>query len=220
MLVQHLHSQIGVDQQVVFDLGGKTENVGQAGNEGIVEYAVVVYLFRVVIVDDTDRTNGLRAREKAADLIGIVHKQSHFEKLVIGAVFLGADVGYIEIELAYQREHSGDASGDVQKLEFQQNYAGVGVFGLKIADVGKAAVGFFKLLGRALGVDEQGVGVRGLVVADSGYVDAQLVKALAGLEKGAYVVGHGGDVGFFQVRSPRLCIVSYVFILYHKNAGV
>ena len=203
LFVQHLHHQVAVHQQRLPAVLRQAHGAHQPGDEGAIEDAVVVHPLGVVVVDHPHRAQRLHPAQKRAQPLLVLHEQAHLEGLVVRAVLLGADIGDVQAELVDQPQHRRDAAGLVPQVEFQQHDAAFVPRAVQVADLRQLRVRPAQLLLGALGVDEQRVGVHGLVVADAGDVHAQLRKALAGLQEGADVVGHGGDVGLLHGISSR-----------------
>ena len=122
-LVQHLHHQIGIYQEAVPFFLRKSCQLHQSGYKGLIEDTVVKDPFRVIVIKNAHRAHLLRFTEKAPERAFVLHKQSHLESLVSGSVFLGTDVGDIQIETVNQLQHVRHASGNIPQHEFQQDNA-------------------------------------------------------------------------------------------------
>ena len=205
LFVQRLHRQIDVDEQPLIVFVGQFHPLRQSVNIIAVENAVVVHLFGAVVVDHPYAAQFFRTVQEAGDFVCVIHKQPHLEILVIGSVFLRTDIGNVEIEFADERQNVGHASGNVLQKKFQQDDAGfVGIVVPQIADFFKLRVRLTELFGGSFGINEQGVGIHGLVVADAGNVDPQRGKAPARFQKRTDMIGHGGNVGFFHGSLPAV----------------
>ena len=93
------------------------------------------------------------------------------------------------MELADQLQDGGGAARDILDIEFQQNDAGIGAPVLEVSDLFQLFIGGAELALGAFRVQEEHMGIHGLVVAHAGEVDAQCGEALAGLQKSADMVG-------------------------------
>ena len=138
--------------------------------------------------------------QEGVDTRRILHEQAHLEQLIVCAVFLRAEVGDIEAEALDAGKDVRHPAGDIAQLEFEQHDAFFRAAAAQIADRRELLVRLGQLLPRALGLDEDRVGIDGLVVADAGDVDVQRGQQAAGREKGPDVVGDGGHIGLFHAR--------------------
>ena len=199
-LVQRLHGKIRVDEQGRAGAFWQVHGPAQAGDEGIVENAVVKGLLRAVIVYHAHGAKSPCLTQEGVDTRRILHEQAHLEQLIVCAVFLRAEVGDIEAEALDAGKDVRHPTGDIAQLEFEQHDAFFRAAAAQIADRRELLVRLGQLLPRALGLDEDRVGIDGLVVADAGDVDAQRGQQAAGREKGPDVVGDGGHIGLFHAR--------------------
>ena len=207
LLVQRLHGEIRVDQKGLALGGVQVQQPGDAPDEGGVENAVVIGPGGGVVLDDLHLAKLLGLLQKFRHPALVLHIDAHPELLQGRIVALGVDVGDVEVEFMDQLQHLGGCAGPVLEDKLQQHDAAFLARVLQIPDPLQGGIGQPQLLGGPFHVQEEHMGVHGLVIADPGDVDAQGGKAPAGLQKCADVVGQRCGVGLFHRDS--LLLVSW-----------
>ena len=162
-----------MDQQRIPAFFGQFQRLHEARNEGTVEDAVIVHLFRVIVVDHPHGAQRFHPRQKRFQHRFVFHEQAHLERLIGGAVLLGADIGNIQPKFADEPQHLRHTAGHVLQMEFQQHDALIVLRRFQIPDLRKLLVRLKQLRFAAFRVDKQGVGIHRLVIAHAGDVDAQ-----------------------------------------------
>ena len=208
LFIQNLHGQIGRHHKSLLLFFAELQHPGQAPYIGTVENAVVIGSLRAVVINDADFAKPFCLLDKFRDPSRILHIQTHFEILVIGAVFLGIDVGNVEVKIIDQLQNTSHASGNILKAELNKDDAGISRMIQQIADLFQFYVRFPDLFFCSFHIQKQHMAIHGFIVADPGDIDAQGSKTLTGLQKRPDMVWHGGGVCFFH-RSikPSLCPV-------------
>ena len=198
LLVQHLHGQIRVHQQILLLLRVQVQESGHAPDEGAVENAVVISPGGGIVLDDLDLAKLLGLLQKFRHPALVLHIDAHPELPQGRIAALGVDVGDVEVELVDQLQHLVGGTGSVLEVKLQQHDAAFLAQVLQVADPLQGGIRQPELIGGALHVQKEHVGIHGLVIADAGDVDAQSRKAPAGFQKCADVIGQGCGIGLFH----------------------
>lgn len=134
LLIQGLHGKIGGNKQPLLLLLGQIQHLGQTPDVSRIEDAVVIGPLRAVVIDDPDFADLLGLLHKGSDPPGIFDIKTHFEVLIIRAVFLGVDVGNVKIKVVDQLQNGGDTAGGIFQTELDENDAGITGVVLEITD--------------------------------------------------------------------------------------
>jgi len=118
------------------------------------------------------------------------------------SVFLGAEIGNIEIVLLNQLQHGGHAAGRIPQAELYQQNSSLVQTALETANLTQTLRRPFQPGVGALHFDKQRVRVNGLIVADPRDIQTQLRNDPAGLQKCAGTVRHSSDKGLFHSGIP------------------
>ena len=114
------------------------------------------------------------------------------------------------MEVVDESEHIRYTAGNVFKAEFYQHNAGFCCITLEIPNLVEFCICFSELFLRTFRINEQGVGIYRLVIADSGDVDTERGETFACFQKCADMVGHRGYVCLFQcITSIQLHLFSF-----------
>ena len=125
--------------------------------------------------------------------------ESHLEVLIISTVFLGIDVGDVEVEPIDQFQNAGHTTRNILQYKFYQYNAGIRGFVLEITDFFQLRICCTNLVFCAFNIQKQHMRIYSFVIAHAGNIDTQFSKTFAGFQKSTNMVGHRCCICLFHI---------------------